>query len=364
MNERRRWIVTARRGTMRTLRLRHLFSDRAVNALLLATLVVLMFTGIVGLFANATDHRALFEAHRLASAACCLLLLPKFGIIWRALRRKVRGGSAARWSSIVLSLFLLILTLAAIVAALGWSLARGPRDGLWTLPLIVVHWYLGLAILPLVIAHVALRWRRTGQLPNVRDFAGRRRTIAFAAAAALTLASWRAFASGAAATETRAGRRRFTGSREADYGTPNGFFVTAFIDDHPAPVELATWRLRIVGKVARPRTLDAADLDRAAELLATIDCTGGIYATRRWSGLSVGALLVDVAVAPGATTVWFISSTGHRWPLPLAEARQALLATHVDGAVLAHEHGFPLRLVAPERRGFQWIKWLATIEID
>jgi hypothetical protein len=36
---------------------------------------------------------------------------------------------------------------------------------------------------------------------------------------------------------------------------------------------------------------------------------------------------------------------------------------NVGGEVLSHAHGFPLRLVAPERRGFQWIKWLATIEV-
>ncbi|HET7040676.1 MAG TPA: molybdopterin-dependent oxidoreductase, partial [Gemmatimonadales bacterium] len=187
--------------------------------------------------------------------------------------------------------------------------------------------------------------------------------LALGATAALALAGWWGIAALSARTEGRAGRRRFTGSREGDYGTPNGFFVTSFLNDDPAPIDLATWQLRVTGRVARPLTLDYAALRREAALVATVDCTGGVYATREWAGLRAGPLLAAAGVAPEATAVWFISTTGHRWPLPLDEARRALLATHVGGEPLAHAHGFPLRLVAPERRGFQWIKWLTEIEV-
>jgi DMSO/TMAO reductase YedYZ molybdopterin-dependent catalytic subunit len=187
--------------------------------------------------------------------------------------------------------------------------------------------------------------------------------MVLATAAALAMTTWGTLTAGATATERRTSRRRFTGSREADYGTPNGFFVTAFLNDNPAPLDRSTWRLRIVGLIAQPLILTHADLRAETALAATVDCTGGVYATREWSGLSLGPLLDAVGVASEARMVWFISTTGHRWPLPLDEARRALLATHVGGEPLAHEHGFPLRLVAPERRGFQWVKWLDTIEI-
>ena len=54
---------------------------------------------------------------------------------------------------------------------------------------------------------------------------------------------------------------------------------------------------------------------------------------------------------------------GYRWTLPLEEARGALLATRVTGETLGHEHGGPVRLVAPGRRGFQWVKWVTRIEV-
>ncbi len=59
----------------------------------------------------------------------------------------------------------------------------------------------------------------------------------------------------------------------------------------------------------------------------------------------------------------FVSVTSYRWSLPLEEARAALLATDVEGEPLSHEHGFPLRLVAPGRRGFEWVKWITSIEV-
>jgi len=342
-------------------RLRHIFADRAINTLLLLTLLVLGGSGSLSLFANETRTTVLFEAHRVAGAALLLLLIPKTGIIWRALRRRDR--LARERASVILFLILLLVTIGGIAAVLGWSLARGPWAGEWGLPLIVVHWYLGLGMIPLVIGHVAIRWRRAGRRPSRRDFMGRRRLIGFGGAAALALGLWRGLALGARRTEEQAGTRRFTGSREADYGTPNGFFVTAFISDAPAPLDLTTWRLRIGGRVARPLEIEYTALQRERAMIATIDCTGGIYATREWAGLDLSALLDTASPAAGATTVWFVSTTGHRWPLPLAEARRALLATHVGGEPLAHAHGFPLRLVAPERRGFQWIKWLTTIEV-
>ena len=79
--------------------------------------------------------------------------------------------------------------------------------------------------------------------------------------------------------------------------------------------------------------------------------------------MRVGWLLDRVAPRPDAVAVSFKSVTGYRWSLPLAEARAALLATRVGGEPLSHGHGAPLRLVAPGRRGFQWVKWVQEVEV-
>jgi DMSO/TMAO reductase YedYZ molybdopterin-dependent catalytic subunit len=64
-----------------------------------------------------------------------------------------------------------------------------------------------------------------------------------------------------------------------------------------------------------------------------------------------------------ATHVRVISHTGYRWGFALGELDDLLLATHVGGEQLAHGHGAPLRLVARDRRGFQWVKWVVRIEL-
>ena len=78
----------------------------------------------------------------------------------------------------------------------------------------------------------------------------------------------------------------------------------------------------------------------------------------------IGRLLDQVTISAGARYVSFVSVTSYRWSLPLEEARMALLATHIGEEPLAHEHGFPLRLVAPNRRGFEWVKWITRIEVQ
>jgi DMSO/TMAO reductase YedYZ molybdopterin-dependent catalytic subunit len=41
-----------------------------------------------------------------------------------------------------------------------------------------------------------------------------------------------------------------------------------------------------------------------------------------------------------------------------------VLALRMGGAPLSADHGFPARLVAPDRRGFWWVKWVVAIEPD
>lgn len=42
---------------------------------------------------------------------------------------------------------------------------------------------------------------------------------------------------------------------------------------------------------------------------------------------------------------------------------RALLATHMNGELLAPEHGWPLRLVLPHLYGWKGPKWLVAIEL-
>ena len=55
-------------------------------------------------------------------------------------------------------------------------------------------------------------------------------------------------------------------------------------------------------------------------------------------------------------TGWSVSLERH-------ELDGALLATDVAGAALPAANGAPCRLIAPDRRGLDWVKWVAEIEV-
>ena len=58
------------------------------------------------------------------------------------------------------------------------------------------------------------------------------------------------------------------------------------------------------------------------------------------------------------------SVTGYYRQFSLDDADDLILATRVTGERLSHGHGFPARLAAPGRRGFEWVKWVVEIEVS
>jgi DMSO/TMAO reductase YedYZ molybdopterin-dependent catalytic subunit len=75
----------------------------------------------------------------------------------------------------------------------------------------------------------------------------------------------------------------------------------------------------------------------------------------------VSRLIGDVGTA---RSLYVHSTTGYWVRLPVADLDHLLLATHVGGQPLSVGHGYPLRLVAPGRRGFWWVKWVDRVELQ
>ena len=46
-----------------------------------------------------------------------------------------------------------------------------------------------------------------------------------------------------------------------------------------------------------------------------------------------------------------------------ARDRDTLLATHLDGEVLTPDHGYPLRLIGPDRPGVNQTKWVTRLVV-
>ena len=127
------------------------------------------------------------------------------------------------------------------------------------------------------------------------------------------------------------------------------------------------WRLAVHGP--RPYELTLADLDAMAQHEAglPIACVEGWSVNAHWRGVR----LLDVVIRAGGdagSRVRVVSLEEHSsYNHSYVEGPQlphALLATHLNGQRLSLDHGYPLRLIAPDRAGVLNTKWLASVEIQ
>src|SRR6202040_972214 len=154
--------------------------------------------------------------------------------------------------------------------------------------------------------------------------------------------------------------RRFTGSYEYGSLQPAQLPVTQWLFDSVPSVDSAAWRLALrSGNTVRDWTY-AELLAFDDRVQATLDCTGGFYSTQDWSGVWLSKLLTPNS----HTSIHIRSLTGYARRFAIEEAGRLLIATRLGGMPLDPGHGFPIRIVAPDRRGYWWIKWVTAITID
>ena len=127
----------------------------------------------------------------------------------------------------------------------------------------------------------------------------------------------------------------------------------------------AGWVLEVVGP--RPYTLTLADLEPRAVHQARfpINCVEGWSVGADWRGLSL-LEIVEQAGGTADSRVQVVSLEPVGYNRSFVEGPQvstALLATHLNDERLDLDHGYPLRLIAPNRAGVLNTKWLSRIEI-
>jgi hypothetical protein len=130
------------------------------------------------------------------------------------------------------------------------------------------------------------------------------------------------------------------------------------------------YRLRVEGRVATPLTLTLDQLRampaHSAEL--PIACVEGWSYSARWTGVRLRDLLQTAGAPAGAAvhvesleqhSPYSISSVNHFQ----AHDTDTLLATHLDGEALSPDHGYPLRLIGPDRPGVNQTKWVTRVVV-
>lgn len=137
----------------------------------------------------------------------------------------------------------------------------------------------------------------------------------------------------------------------------------------PQYINQSTYMLEISGLVTRPISLSYDEILKgyqAYEKKVTLFCVEGWEVTILWKGVRVEDLLTSAGVNPAANTVIFYAADGYSTSLPIEyiKDRDILLAHSMNGVVLPAERGFPFQLVAEDRWGYKWIKWVTRIEVS
>jgi DMSO/TMAO reductase YedYZ molybdopterin-dependent catalytic subunit len=132
-------------------------------------------------------------------------------------------------------------------------------------------------------------------------------------------------------------------------------------------LDLATYRLRVTGKVDRPLELSYDEIRCLPKVQASpnLVCPGFFEDEATWAGAAIADVLALAAVQDGAREVQFVGADGYSATLPLDRAldRANFLAYEWEGEPLPHLHGFPLRVVIPAEQGNQWTKWLVEMRV-
>lgn len=331
-------------------------SAAALDRLLAILIAAQLATGLLTLRAGVPVAAPLFAAHGLLGGALLAAVALK-------LRRSLPKAMAGRrWMRLAVAALVALATAAALGGGFAWvASGRILTIGPWTV--LTLHVGAALVLLPLAALHLLPgRWR----LLRVRTPRGgpsavsRRTVLRIMALGALGGIAWVA----ANALDALAGgSRRFTGSRWlADGGVPP---ATTFFGERTPSIDPDAWRLSVTGRVRRPLSLSLPQLAALGQTdrWVVLDCTSGWALRTSWHGVPLAAILGATQPLPASRRVVVRSTTGWYADLPLAEARGALLATGVGGASLRAANGAPCRLVAPDRRGLEWVKWVASVEV-
>jgi DMSO/TMAO reductase YedYZ molybdopterin-dependent catalytic subunit len=155
------------------------------------------------------------------------------------------------------------------------------------------------------------------------------------------------------------------GSRVATELTPvSDFYVVSKNLGGDPVVNASTWRLNLPTRQLTYGELLALPSQRVELTLECIsnDVGGTLISNGQWQGPRVTDILALTSVPADATWMLMESVDGYTESFPLRELTpDHLLATHLNGAPLTSEHGFPARFIFPGHYGMKQPKWVTMI---
>lgn len=137
----------------------------------------------------------------------------------------------------------------------------------------------------------------------------------------------------------------------------------------PQKIEISDYKLEISGLVKEQRyyTYDQIiNTHQKYQKVVQINCVEGWNSKNLWEGVLLKDIFEEVGLDSKATTVIFYAYDGYSTSLPLdyIVKNNILLGYKINGITLTPATGYPFILVAEDKWGYKWIKWITKIELS
>jgi DMSO/TMAO reductase YedYZ molybdopterin-dependent catalytic subunit len=136
----------------------------------------------------------------------------------------------------------------------------------------------------------------------------------------------------------------------------------------PQYINISEYRLTVTGLINRTviHTYDEV-LDKYPHYtkVVTLYCVEGWHVTILWEGVRVSDILWDAGIDPRANTAVFTAHDGYTTSLPLDYLidHDIIMAYSMNNVTLPANRGYPFQLVAENKYGYKWVKWIERIEL-
>jgi hypothetical protein len=355
-------------------------------------LLICFLTGLFSHFEQATPgwlvipsrpaslYRVTQGLHVLSGLISVPLLLAKLWTVYPKLFAKLPWPPSRKALGTVLER----LSIAVLVATMALELFIGFLNTLqwypWPFPFKQTHYALAWIIVGALLVHLAVKlpliianWRRTaadrtpvpvptGSLPPAITGLSRRslfRTVA-GAGALVGIASVGQSVPALGPIGVLAPRRPNVG--------PQGLPVNRTAKDARVAAVQAEWRLTVAGPRPLSYSLDELRAMPQTRAELPIACVEGWSQGARWEGIRIRDLL-KLCGAPDGARVRVVSMekggfyATSELPPQFADDPLTLLALRLNGSELDLDHGFPARIIAPNRPGVLQTKWVHHLEV-
>ncbi len=137
----------------------------------------------------------------------------------------------------------------------------------------------------------------------------------------------------------------------------------------PQYIDIENYSLKITGLINSPKSYsydEVIDNHQRYEKVVTLNCVEGWSVTIFWEGVLVKDLINEAELLPAPKVVIFHAYDGYTtsFPIEYVMDNDIILAYKMNGLTLPPDRGYPFQLVAENKWGYKWIKWVTEIELS